>query len=104
MKLGATDMRKSFTTLGAIVQESMKLNLFGKNIFIFCNKRKRLLKILYWERNGFCLWMKRLESDKFKWPKRPEDVIEITPEQLTWFLNGLDFSKAYKPLSFKKIC
>jgi transposase len=104
LKLGATDMRKSFSSLGAIVQETMKLELFGKNVFIFCNKRKRLLKILYWDRNGFCLWMKRLETDKFKWPKRSEDVLEISIEQLSWFLNGLDFTKAYRQLPYTKIC
>jgi transposase len=103
-KIGATDMRKSFNSLTALVQTAMHLDPYSKSVFVFCNKWKRILKILYWDKNGFCLWIKRLETDKFKWPKDSNDVLSISAEQLSWFLNGLDFTKAYKPLQYENVC
>lgn len=103
MQLGATDMRKSICTLSILVQENMRLDPFSESIFMFCNKRKNLLKILYWDKNGFCLWHKRLEKDKFKWPKRKEQIMELKYQQLLWFLNGLDFSAAYESLDYKSV-
>ena len=52
------------------------------NLFLFCNKHRRILKIIYWDKNGFCLWLKRLEKDKFPWPTNSTEAAEITGEQL----------------------
>jgi len=61
---GFTDMRKSINGLSILV-DYLELDPFSGNIFVFCNRRQTMLKILYWERNGFCLWHKRLERHRF---------------------------------------
>ncbi|MDT8380151.1 MAG: IS66 family insertion sequence element accessory protein TnpB [Desulfotignum sp.] len=68
LTLGATDMRKSINGLSIIASEQMKLDIFSGHLFVFCNRSKTILKILYWDQNGFCVWQKRLEKDRFKWP------------------------------------
>lgn len=85
------DFRKAINGLAVIVEQDMSLKLFDDAVFVFCNKRRDKLKVLYWDRTGFCLWYKRLEQDKFKWPrKQAYEVIELTTEQFAWLLRGLD--------------
>lgn len=100
---GVTDMRKSINGLSGIVQNEIKLNPYDPSLFGFSNRKKNQVKILYWDRNGFCLWQKRLERDRFPWPQNEEDVMEITSEQLNWLLNGIDFRKAHETLYYTKI-
>ena len=66
---GATDMRKQINGLALIVQEQMEMDPFQDALFVFCNGQRRILKALYWDRTGFCLWMKRLEKHRFPWPR-----------------------------------
>jgi len=88
------DFRKAINGLSVIVEQSMALSLFDDAVFVFCNKRRDKLKILYWDKTGFCLWQKRLEQDKFKWPRKAAvDVLALTTEQLDWLLRGLDILK-----------
>jgi len=85
------DFRKQINGLSLIVQECMELDAFSESFFVFVNRTRTRIKILYWQRNGFCLWMKRLERDKFAWPKRLQsDVIDISTEELHWLLEGFD--------------
>jgi transposase len=62
-----------------------------------------MIKILYWDKNGFCLWHKRLEADQFKWPMSPEEVIMIGPQELNWLLDGLDYTCAHRRLSYSAV-
>ena len=59
------DIRKQINGLSLLVEESLPLNPFDDGLFIFINRAHNRLKILYWEKNGFCLWLNRLEKDKF---------------------------------------
>ena len=59
---GATDMRKQINGLAVIVEQQMQANVFEPGLFLFCNAQRRILKAVYWDRNGFCLWMKHLSS------------------------------------------
>ena len=101
LKLGRTDFRKSVNGLTMLVETEMKLDPLSGNLFVFCNKGRSKLKILYWDRNGFCLWYKRLEEDKFRWPKTEEKQIEIMQEELAWLLRGLDFRSAHIERRYK---
>jgi transposase len=66
---GIVDMRKSIDGLAALVENNLELNPMQDAVFVFCNRSHDKIKILYWERNGFVLWYKRLEKQKFKWFK-----------------------------------
>ena len=93
LALGSTDMRKSINTLSILVSESMNLDPLSGNIFVFCNKNRSIIKILYWDKNGFCMWMKRLEKGRFFWPCDESEIKEINYTHLRWLLDGLDISK-----------
>jgi transposase len=101
--LGRVDMRKAVNGLSLIVQDELKQNIFSENLFVFCSKNKSRIKILYWDKTGFCLWYKRLEKDKFKWPKSAEQAMSISKEELSWMLKGLDFKSAHKMLNYDEI-
>lgn len=103
LSLGTTDMRKAINGLSVIVSEQMQLDIFSSNLFVFCNRAQTILKILYWDKNGFCLWQKRLEKDRFKWPKTSNDVMNITSRELSWLVDGLNINQAHKPLKYSMI-
>jgi transposase len=96
-------MRKQINSLAVMVQDEMGLDLFEGNLFLFCNKRRNRLKILYWDKNGFCLLLKRLEKEKLPWPKDKREAVEITEGQLRMILSGIDFWKAHKELKYSEI-
>ena len=86
--------RKSINGLSVIVEQDMGLSPYDAALFVFCNKRRDELKILYWDKTGFSLWYKRLEQDKFKWPKKSlSEVVTLSSEQMDWLLRGFDISK-----------
>jgi transposase len=103
LRPGHTDMRKAVNGLSVIVQEVMAHNPFSGSVYLFCNRERKLLKAVYWDRTGFWLCQKRLEKDKFPWPEDEEEVRELTGEQLQMLLSGIDFFKAHKELFYKKI-
>tara|TARA_R110001592_G_scaffold362074_1_gene674823 strand:- start:13667 stop:14017 length:351 start_codon:yes stop_codon:yes gene_type:complete len=85
------DFRKSINGLSVIIESEIDLPVMSGALFIFCNRAKDKLKILYWDKTGFALWYKRLEKDKFKWPNRTnEDCMALTEQQLNWLLEGYD--------------
>jgi transposase len=96
LRPGKTDFRKSINGLSVMVQEHMDEDPFSGHYYVFCNRTKTMLKILYWDRNGFCLWHKRLEEDKFRWPNVASEIHEINREEFRWLLLGLDFYNAHK--------
>lgn len=98
--LGATDMRKSINGLSLLVEDQFGLDLFSGSLFAFCNRNRDLVKILYWADNGFCIWMKRLEEDVFRWPDSEEEVMEVSQVALDWLLHGLDLNHAHQRLSY----
>ena len=100
------DMRKSINGLSILVEQAMELDLFGASLFVFCNRKRDKLKLLYWERNGFVLWYKRLEKDRFPWPRRDKDgVLPMTGRELNWLLDGIDLFrvKPHKELRYASV-
>lgn len=91
---GITDMRKSIDTLSILVAQQMELDPLSGHLFAFCNRKRDTLKILYWDRNGFCLWHKRLERDRFRWPESSAEAQAIGPRELRWLLDGLSIRQA----------
>ena len=69
VKPGPTDMRKQINWLAVMVEQDMGVSPFEPALFVFCNQSRRILKALYWDRNGLCLWQKRVSGrDRFPWP------------------------------------
>ena len=90
LSVGSTDMRKQINSLAILVEQHMHLDPLSGSVFVFCNRRRSTVKALYWDRNGFCLWQKRLEKDRFRWPQSREEVVRISARQLRWLLDGLE--------------
>ena len=103
LALGNTDMRKSINGLSIMVEQTLDQNPFSGDLFVFCNRHRRIIKILYWDRNGFCLWQKRLEKDRFKWPQSAAEVITIDQRQLQWLLSGLNIADAHRQLYYQAV-
>jgi transposase len=103
VKPGPTDFRKQINGLSIIVQEEMELNPLNGNLYVFCNKSRNRIKILYWDKTGFAMWLKRLEKGKFPWPRNVEEALEIDLEKMKMLLSGIDFWNAHKELKFSKI-
>lgn len=88
------DMRKSINGLSALVEGVLALDPFAPHLFVFCNRRRDKVKVLYWERNGFVLWYKRFEKHRVYWPPETADgATEMTGRELNWLLDGYDLSK-----------
>jgi len=102
-KPGVTDMRKQVNGLSLITEEEMELNPGSGNLFLFCNRDRKLLKAIYWDRNGFCLWQKRLEKGKFPWPDTEQQAREVNEDQLKMLLDGIDFWNAHQAIHFEEM-
>lgn len=89
--LRPVDFRKGINGLSALVEAELELNVFSEHLFVFVNRRRDKVKILYWEGSGFCLWMKRLEQARFQWPTfLGGETATVTGQQLNWLLDGID--------------
>jgi transposase len=100
------DMRKSINGLSALVEGVLSLDPFAPHLFVFCNRHRDKVKVLYWEGNGFVLWYKRFEKHRVYWPAETKDgVTEMTGRHLNWLLDGYDLSKLkpHPKLSFSTV-
>jgi len=103
LRPGITDMRKAVNGLSIIVQETMKQDPFSGSVYLFCNRERKLLKAVYWDKTGFWLSQKRLEKDKYPWPNDETEARELTADELQMLLTGINFFKAHKELFYKKV-
>lgn len=97
---GYTDLRKSIDGLSYLVSQNFKLNPTEPALFLFCGRRRDRIKALLWQDDGFLLMYKRLENGRFQWPRKPQDVLEISEQQYRWLMEGLAIEQ---PKALKKI-
>jgi len=109
------DFRMGINGLSVLVEATLKFDPFSRNLFCFVNKRRNQIKVLYWQRTGFCLWLKRLEEERFKWPfhlglvedgqGRKLPIVELDQEQFLWLLDGLDLRhlKPHRSLDYRTV-
>ena len=91
LRRDVVDFRKSINGLVVIVEQDMQLSPFSDALFVFTNKARDKLKILYWDRTGFALWYKRLDKERFKWPSKIEsETLALSHQQLQWLLQGFE--------------
>jgi transposase len=88
---GVTDLRRGFTGLSAQVQTVLEQNPFGGHVFVFRGRRGDLIKLLWWDGDGLCLFAKRLERGRFVWPKAEGGAVSLTRAQLSMLLEGIDW-------------
>ena len=87
----AIDFRVGINGLAILVEQAMHLDPFARAVFAFCNRRRDRIRLLLYDRSGFWLMMKRLEADRFAWPRGPKQpVVMLSSEQLHWLLDGID--------------
>ena len=100
------DMRKSIGGLSALVEQQLGLDPFQPTLYVFCNRRRDKIKVLYWERSGFVLWYKKLEKERFPWLRGAgESSAKMTGRELNWLLDGLDIfaMKPHATLAFESV-
>ena len=90
---GPTDMRRGFDGLAAIAQERLGADPFGGHVFVFRGRRGDLIKLLWWDGDGLCLFAKRLERGRFIWPQATEGSIHLSTAQLSMLLEGIDWRR-----------
>ena len=99
-----TDMRKSFDSLAALVQETLQLDPLSGHLFVFRSRRGDRLKILYWDAQGYTLWYRRLEQGTFRFPTPHEDQtsISISATDLAMLLDGVELSSVKRRPRYKR--
>jgi transposase len=88
------DMRKGFDGLSQLVRDRISQDPLSGHLFVFRNKRRDRIKILYWDKDGFALWSKRLEKGTFRFPEAKDGRVEVTPAEMAAILEGIDLSRA----------
>jgi len=97
---GHTDMRKGFNGLALLVQETLKRDPHDGNLFVFRGRRADLIKLIWHDGQGACLFTKRLERGRFLWPSMADGVVTISAAQLSYLLDGIDWrmpQKTWRP-------
>ncbi len=97
-----TDMRKSYDGLAALVKNRMKDNPLSGDLFVFVNRRKSAMKILYFDSSGYCIWMKRLEAGSFQMPAYNEEKLALDSTQLKLILEGIDLNSIKKRKRYQR--
>lgn len=99
---GVTDMRKGFAGLSSLAQDVLKQDPFSGHLFVYRGRRGDLLKVIWWDGQGACLFSKRLEKGRFVWPSAAEGKVSLTPAQLSMLLEGIDWrtpQRTWRPLT-----
>ena len=92
------DFRKAIDGLSVLVEQELGLSPFASALYVFTNRARNKIKALYWHRNGFCLWQKRLERDKFAWPRDEHEATKtISLPEFGWLLEGFDLWRNSEP-------
>jgi len=99
--LGPADMRRSFDGLAAMTREIIRQNPLSGHLFVFFNRRRDRVKVLFWDRTGLCLWYKRLEEGVFTLPRSSDPSVEVTSAELSLILEGIDLNGARRRKRFQ---
>src|SRR5262249_48930924 len=90
---GVTDLRRGFTGLRAGAQTGLEQDPYCGHVFVFGGRRGVLIKLLWWDGDGLCLFAKRLESGRFIWPQAEKGVVSLSRAQLSVLLEGIDWRR-----------
>jgi transposase len=90
---GVTDLRRGFTGLSGMVQTKLEQDPFSGHVFVFRGRRGHLIKVLWWDGDGLCLFAKRLERGRFVWPQATSGTVSLSRAQLSMLLEGIDWRR-----------
>ena len=90
---GVTDLRRGFVGLSGVVQTALQESPFSGQVFLFRGRRGDLIKVLWFDGDGLCLFAKRLERGRFIWPQAMGGTVSLTPAQLSMLLEGIDWRR-----------
>jgi transposase len=90
---GVTDLRRGFTGLSGMVQTKLEQDPFSGHVFVFRGRRGHLIKVLWWDGDGLCLFAKRLEQGRFVWPQASSGTVSLSRAQLSMLLEGIDWRR-----------
>ena len=99
---GVTDMRKGFVGLSAQAEKVLRADPYSGHLFVFRGRRGDLIKVIWWDGQGACLFSKRLERARFVWPSVADGKLSITTDQLSMLLEGIDWRaplRTWRPLA-----
>jgi transposase len=99
------DLRKQAASLALLVEQSLKRDVFAPALYVFSNARRDRIRILYWERNGLVLWSKRLEQQRFIWPRMSDgDTVSMSGSELNQLLDGFDvWAQGHRELQLRRV-
>ena len=99
------DMRKQATSLALLVEQSLGHEVFDGALYVFANRRRDRVRIVYWERNGLCLWSKRVEKQQFIWPRTVSGAtVTLNGRELSALLDGFDiWSRGHRALEVRRV-
>ena len=99
------DMRKQAASLALLVEQSLRRNVFEAALYVFSNRKRDRVRIVYWERNGLCLWSKRVEKQQFIWPRAASgDTVAMNGRELNALLDGFDiWSHGHRTLDLQRV-
>lgn len=100
---GITDMRKQINGLVQIANEKKADRVFSGDYFVFLGKTRKVMKVLYWDRTGFCLWIKRLEEATFPWTKKQKGIMTLEREKFKLLLKGIDIFREHRERRYVSI-
>lgn len=90
---GRTDMRKSIDGLMAIIRDTYKMDPFANAVYLFCGRKSNTIKALHFDKDGFVLLLKRLDTGRYQWPRNAEEVKLLTRQQFRWLMEGLSIEQ-----------
>ena len=99
---GVTDMRKGFVDLSSLAEAVLRQDPYSGHLFVFRGRRGDLIKVIWWDGQGACLFSKRLERGRFVWPSIADGKLTISPAQLAMLLEGIDWRaplRTWRPLT-----
>ncbi len=99
---GVTDMRKGFAALAAQAEAVLKQDPFSGHLFVFRGRRGDLVKVIWWDGQGACMFLKRLEKGRFVWPSAKDGKVALSPAQLSMLLEGIDWrapERTWRPMA-----
>lgn len=101
---GRTDMRRSIDGLMAIIRDTYEMDPYANALLLFCGRKKNTLKALHFDKDGFVLYLKRLDNGRFQWPKDASEVRPLSRQEFRWLMEGLSIEQpgAIRPINQKK--